>query len=483
MLISEAIAQSTALTGQVVDNSVLVRWLSEIDGRLAFEFYRTGAWTPYDPTDDLGSELLVPFPWDGFYVHHLEALIYFSDGEYDRYDNARTLSEKTLADFRSFMQRTQAKICGCGFPTEKTGGTYVTVIPEQAESVWFWISAYSLAIKHGFSGTEEEWLESLVGPPGAKGDPYTVLGLYATLADLETAHPTGEKGDAYAVGTAEENTTYNWDVDAEAWVDIGPLRGEKGEDGLPGKDGKDGQDGKDGTSFVIKGMYATYAALIAAHPTGSAGDAYAVGTAESNAVYLWDVDLSAWVNIGSIKGPAGENGVGIASITKTGTSGNVDTYTVTFTNGTTTTYTVTNGTDGSPGPNQVTSATATNLTGMLKGNGNTVGTATPGVDFGTYSKPSGGIPASDLAPALIPLPFTVTLLAASWANDAQTVSNANFIANGFDYILNPTSASRSDFLAAQIYADDVTVDGSMTFHCATAPASDISMKVLRIATS
>ena len=43
------------------------------------------------------------------------------------------------------------------------------------------------------------------------------------------------------------------------------------------------------------------------------------------------------------KGDTGETGNGIASITKTGTSGNVDTYTITYTNGQTTTFTVTNG--------------------------------------------------------------------------------------------------------------------------------------------
>lgn len=47
--------------------------------------------------------------------------------------------------------------------------------------------------------------------------------------------------------------------------------------------------------------------------------------------------------------PAGANGAagnGIVSIVKTGTSGNVDTYTITYTNGTTSTFTVRNGVDG-----------------------------------------------------------------------------------------------------------------------------------------
>lgn len=45
-------------------------------------------------------------------------------------------------------------------------------------------------------------------------------------------------------------------------------------------------------------------------------------------------------------GADGADGNGIASITKTGTSGLVDTYTITYTDGTTSTFTVTNGQDG-----------------------------------------------------------------------------------------------------------------------------------------
>jgi len=47
----------------------------------------------------------------------------------------------------------------------------------------------------------------------------------------------------------------------------------------------------------------------------------------------------------------GDIGNGIKSIVKTGTEGNVDTYTVTFTDGTITTFTVTNGTNGTDGAN------------------------------------------------------------------------------------------------------------------------------------
>jgi len=45
-------------------------------------------------------------------------------------------------------------------------------------------------------------------------------------------------------------------------------------------------------------------------------------------------------------GVDGKDGVGVLSIVKTGSEGNVDTYTITLTDGTTTTFTVTNGTAG-----------------------------------------------------------------------------------------------------------------------------------------
>lgn len=50
-----------------------------------------------------------------------------------------------------------------------------------------------------------------------------------------------------------------------------------------------------------------------------------------------------------VNGEDGTDGRGIVSVVKTGTSGLVDTYTITYTDGTTTTFTVTNGKDGVDG--------------------------------------------------------------------------------------------------------------------------------------
>ena len=69
-----------------------------------------------------------------------------------------------------------------------------------------------------------------------------------------------------------------------------------------------------------------------------------LGNLPTNTTY-WQL-IAEKGNTGSV-GPTGETGNGIASITKTSTSGLVDTYTITFTNGQTTTYQITNGANGS----------------------------------------------------------------------------------------------------------------------------------------
>ena len=101
----------------------------------------------------------------------------------------------------------------------------------------------------------------------------------------------------------------------------------------------DGADGKDGTSVTILGSYSTESELLAAHPTGNAGDGYLV----NGYLYVWNVGTSAWLNVGKIQGPAGKDGV--SPVLSESKNGKVNTITVTDVNGTRT-FTVTDGEDG-----------------------------------------------------------------------------------------------------------------------------------------
>lgn len=61
------------------------------------------------------------------------------------------------------------------------------------------------------------------GPQGETGSGLQILDVYASLADLQSAHPTGQPGDAYQVGSAGNYTLYIWSSSQSAWVQAGTL--------------------------------------------------------------------------------------------------------------------------------------------------------------------------------------------------------------------------------------------------------------------
>lgn len=108
--------------------------------------------------------------------------------------------------------------------------------------------------------------------------------------------------------------------------------------------------------------------------------------------------------------------------------------------------------------------TQINVYGILKGSGGgVVSAATLGNDYGAKS-------------------FAVTLAAGAdqWSNGTQAVSNANFIASGYAYMVSPAPASREEYNDCSIYADDVTTDGQMVFHCDTVPLNGLTVNVVRM---
>lgn len=76
---------------------------------------------------------------------------------------------------------------------------------------------------------------------------------------------------------------------------------------------------------------------------------------------------------------------------------------------------------------------------------------------------------------------TVTLPAASWNGGAQTISHDSFLAdNTYWYIVCGDADSFAECVDTGVKADNVTVNGQMTFHCEITPVSDLTVNILRL---
>jgi hypothetical protein len=79
-----------------------------------------------------------------------------------------------------------------------------------------------------------------------------------------------------------------------------------------------------------------------------------------------------------------------------------------------------------------------------------------------------------------PVSFTVTLASGSWNSKKQTVSNSKFVTTGYSYQVAADPGSYEAYTAAQIYAQNVTTTGKMTFVAiGDAPSVSLTVNILR----
>ena len=243
MTIANVLAAADAVKPNAFSEEVKLQWINEAEGMVqtdvllrAIDDVVTYEW----PTDE-NTELLVKPPHDKLYLAYLIAMIDFTNGEYNKYANTVAMFNTHLSEYAAWFQRTYR-------PADNGGG-----FPG------YYISAYGIAVNHGFSGTEAEWLESLKGAAGEPGRGFYISGYVGSAADLNLiASPS--IGDAYGVGSAIPYDIYTYT--ASGWVNIGPLRGETGLTGPAGSPGKDGVDGTDGVGIASINDNADYSLTI-----------------------------------------------------------------------------------------------------------------------------------------------------------------------------------------------------------------------------
>lgn len=199
------------------------------------------------------------------------------------------------------------------------------------------------------------------GPRGEKGETgagFLIKGYAADLAALQASVvPTA--GDAYGVGTAAPYDIYIYNGANGTWVNNGPLQGAKGDKGDTGETGPQGPKGDTGPAGAdgapgAKGAKGDKGDTGATGPQGPKGDTGDTGPAGADGAPGAKGDKGDKGDTGETgpQGPKGDKG-------DTGDTGPA----------------------GAAGPNSVSTATATNITGLLKGNGATVAAAVAGTDY------------------------------------------------------------------------------------------------------
>lgn len=129
---------------------LMLQFLNECEGKLQTEFLHIADVDCQRYTeDDMEMDLIVGPPHDKLYYAYLCAMIDFTNGEYAKYNNSIIVANAFMAEWAAWFNRTH----------ERDGRQYLGVF----------LSAYAIAVKHGYAGTEEEWLESLDGQDGADG--------------------------------------------------------------------------------------------------------------------------------------------------------------------------------------------------------------------------------------------------------------------------------------------------------------------------
>ena len=109
---------------------------------------------------------------------------------------------------------------------------------------------------------------------------------------------------AEAHEATEPEVTVAGDLKEGLVFDFGLVAGPRG---TTGAQGPQGEQGPAGEGLQILDTYPTLAALQSAHPTGSAGDAYLVGSGGVFTLYIWSVSTSAWTDAGSLSSPSPSN--------------------------------------------------------------------------------------------------------------------------------------------------------------------------------
>lgn len=201
------------------DDEMICIWINEIEGMVQSEILLLSPADTivYSLPDDGEKELLVPAPHSKIYRAYVCAMMEFSGGEYSRYDNTMALFNQWWNEYAAWYAQNIDPASGKG------------------EFKGYYVSAYAIAVKHGYKGSEEEWLSEL---------------------DLRVKAAEKHADDSAAAAASAMVAVTKYPVIGEDgyWKVWDTVSGEYVSTGIKAE-GKDGTNGKSAYEYAVEGGY------------------------------------------------------------------------------------------------------------------------------------------------------------------------------------------------------------------------------------
>lgn len=286
MKITKIIQLADMIAPNKLPTEIKVHYLNEVEGVVATEVLMLStADVPVYTADDIDIEMLVKPPHDKLYLDYLISMIHFANGEYNKYANTFEKYNESLKEYHRFV--------------------FNTICPANGGAVreLYYVSAYAIAVAHGYKGSEDEFGEMLASGGGGGG--------------------SGEDGVSPVITVTKSGKVTTITIEDVEGVKVATIN-----DGTDGKDGRGiasidrtSGNGAAGTTDIYTIRYtdnttSTFTVYNGANGSGGGGS----GGGENGATFTPYVDASGnltWTNdkglpnpaTVNIKGSKGENGI------------------------------------------------------------------------------------------------------------------------------------------------------------------------------
>lgn len=211
MKIKELFDYVDAVKPNAFKDEVKLVWLNEIEGAVQVQIMLL---SPADVVeygvDDMDSVLLVDAPHSKIYAAYIQAMIDLGNGEYDKYANSMELFNRFWNEYSAWY------------------ALFIDPASGESELRGYYLSAYAIAVKHGYEGTEEEWARVLIEAAGnavsaaesasAAERSATVASSYSAAA-AQSASNAALAADRYP--TVIGGIWFVWDVTTGGYVSTG----------------------------------------------------------------------------------------------------------------------------------------------------------------------------------------------------------------------------------------------------------------------